>query len=436
MLKRIFTLCLCCFIAFCSILPVFASSTFSSDLPSIEAFLDEFGDFHDFAFVFNDSTGYIIEVIRNAEQISSTLNTSSGTIYFSHRYSTSAIEDYTFVIRDLKSGDLIYSRTGSFSNNITITISDVLWSTLRYIDKSQVPRLNISSNLTLGSVLFADDIFNNQILSPLSEPVADDVNSFFVLSTSTDAYLFMLSDFSEGQLDFYFRISADGQFYVRADNPSDNDISLTVSIFNVKTGFFINQHSFSVPSYSVMYDVFRLSGGVNKYSSLKLYGIALDSLSSYPLNLPLIIWNFDSSVISSISASSLLIVSQLRTINTSINNLHSDVLYISSTLDNIYSLLNSIYNSDSSYQPTQPNFDAIQDYDNLESSIFNDLNNNLDSNLNSVFDTSNIVGNNAFAFIRSMLQSSVLDNSKLNSFVFFGLTIGLAVMIIGRKVND
>lgn len=77
--------------------------------------------------------------------------------------------------------------------------------------------------------------------------------------------------------------------------------------------------------------------------------------------------------------------------------------------------------------------DAVSDYQELESSLMVDKSADVSSALNSGMQ--GIQNNNAFAWIRNTLQFTVFDNTKLAGYILFALSMGLIVLVLGRKIH-
>ncbi|MCH5197916.1 MAG: hypothetical protein J1E34_03320 [Oscillospiraceae bacterium] len=76
---------------------------------------------------------------------------------------------------------------------------------------------------------------------------------------------------------------------------------------------------------------------------------------------------------------------------------------------------------------------VLDDYQNAEDSLMSDYGGQLEGALqygNNVF-----ASNSAFAFISETIQDLILNNAKLNMIIIFSLGLGLAVLVIGRKIN-
>lgn len=118
------------------------------------------------------------------------------------------------------------------------------------------------------------------------------------------------------------------------------------------------------------------------------------------------------------------------------NSIHSDFFktYGQDFYIALYELLSDALIGDPDEFVTDPAVsDAVSDYNELESSLMVDKSADVSSALNSGMQ--GIQNNNAFAWIRNTLQVTVFDNTKLSGYILFALSMGLIVLVLGRKIH-
>lgn len=111
---------------------------------------------------------------------------------------------------------------------------------------------------------------------------------------------------------------------------------------------------------------------------------------------------------------------------------HYDLTQIYSILSDIYDLLSE--DSDLTTAPVDDFSDSVQDYNSVEDQLMVDYQADVDlqfQNSNQVF-----TGNNAFSLISTTFTDLFVNgNLKLNALILFSLSLGLGVLILGRKLN-
>ena len=276
-----------------------------------------------------------------------------------------------------------------------------------------------------------------------SEPVYDYLNRYIVLGGQSDGYIYHLGYYAP-------------QVAAYLDSGTTNTTTLTYDYFFAPqltltdSGLFLSLHvnpdlyqfwtqinsGGMLTDYEVMISKYRLSdgqyvgsslftgsidhdttlsysfGSVGDFSSIKLYGVHYkDESTSRHFNLLSCLWSYDPDFASWRAS-------------------------ISSDLQSILSILRG-----DGVQPSLPSDQEfgsnVDEYISAEGDIIGHMD-SVDSDLDSVFDdagdgfTENASG---FGFIKHLLEMFVFGVSPLYIIVFFSLTFGVVVMIIGRSLR-
>lgn len=295
---------------------------------------------------------------------------------------------------------------------------------------------------------FASQV-NGVVYTSLPEPIPTENTKFLVVTDTSGV---------KAPLIFMFSSSVFSDFYITY-TPSLQDIKLDIyytgnaspqymhmCIFNLLNGTYVGFSSFSV---SLLYQYRNTS--LNGYNSFISFGV--DVINSNGARTALVEWNKDIewNIYNLLSNSLSAIQSDLFNIDFNsesiLRDLRSYVSWVENTfypyfttqttniinrLDTIISLLGGEYSSSEIDLPEDQQSD-INELASAEDVIRGDI----QGGMNSAFSDYGQVftGNGAFALIKNGIESIILSNSKLNALIIFALTLGIAIMLIGRRIQ-
>lgn len=451
---------ICIFVSSFALSSSAAVSTFESDLAPVTSYDDFDGTRHDFFAFYGSSNGVLIEFIYPFPAVTCTVSIENTDLGYSFRNFSTVDMDIYISVRNLKTGVLYYDDYISLTGLSTLTFSYNSPPSVD-IDKIYLPSFSsfscfqffnclltvsfIDARFLSGSVVFNG--FSTQygvLLTNLTEPVSDGFNRFIVLASEEEGVLFHLSlwsassSFDPLDVTCLFSVSSVGDYILDIDNRSDTAVRVYLSSYTLSTGFFRSSNYDILTSGSGI--VFTLLGNRLVYPAVTTYGIAFDNHYDYSIDRCKILWNFDIVNAEAIAAETLLLLNQLYVINRSLGNLEDYLNLIDMDLFAISDFLEDIRDSmlDEGESFTQPPTDALEDYLSDESKVYDVLPTGMQQNIDTAFGSADVVfsGNGSFALIRGLMQGLVFDVPKLSGFVFFALAIGIAVLILGRKVNS
>ena len=322
---------------------------------------------------------------------------------------------------------------------------------------------------------YAQDYFEDGIIySKLPEPVPTSTTSYLLLTNSSNgnAYLYMFSAYHPAQqsdAQFLINRSSNGDFTVTCSTSWDTSgsgstsLDWIIAVFSAKTGAFLSYYTVSpTQSFSFtnrpVYDSYIAYGCIPEgFNSLKRSSISWDGYTDHAFQDELIsqaLSQLDQTLyyISQDTTDLSHFTSDIRTYIGNIQdwllndvdefiywvkNTFSSALWdrlntIQSKLDTIIDLLGGSYESTEFDQPSEQQ-QAIDDLVSAEAAVQG----NVAGDMENAFGAYGEVfgGNGAFSMIKTGFESIVLQNTKLNALIIFALTLGVAVLLIGRKIK-
>ena len=286
-------------------------------------------------------------------------------------------------------------------------------------------------------------IESTQLHSFTSEPVYDYLNRYIILAGASDGYIYhlsyyapVLSEYEESDPAFWGLVSSDYFFapqltlsdfglslslYVNSDlltmweNGYDGGIlstyDLLITKYKLSDGQYVSSSLFT--GYVAQSTTLNYSfGSVSDFTQVKTYGVHyLDNSTSRHFNFLSCIWEYDPDFVTWQNS-------------------------ISSSLNSILSVLRG------DDQPTGLPVDSdvaqnVDEYVSGEADILGRMD-SVDSGLDNIFSDANsdLSSNSAgFSFIKYLIETFVLGISPIYIVVFFSLTFGLIVLIIGRSLR-
>lgn len=465
-MKKSFLILICCLI-FLTAVPLFslaAVGPFVSDLAPVSSFVDLFEINHDYLALYSSdlTSGVLIEVVYPSLTVPLSISIASDDCYF--YFSNISDVDYTCYInvRNLATGLIYYSEECTVLASATLTTSYSvpvleegatnyspdysILDTVVFFGDYQFTLEYLNNRFTVGSIEFSAQFSEDgYILSPLVEPAADLNNRFCVIANDNMAYLVSVSfsaisgTFTEDLVTCELSISSSGDYLISYFNHSDKMIYAQISLYDVSNGFYVSSSTRALLG--------NYSGRVTfstytplEFPSCQTFGMSFVNSYAYNTNLPKILWNYDRLNAEGIAAQTTILLNQLYIINRNISNIYdflvTELPSIEAWLRKLYDLFEDVYKSEGETY-TDPPTQALDDYLADESAVYDVLPSNMVDNIDSAFGQANVdfSGNGAFGLIRSLMQSLVFDDSRLSGFVFFALAIGIAVLILGRKIN-
>ena len=317
---------------------------------------------------------------------------------------------------------------------------------------------------------FAEDYFENGIIySKLPEPVPTNNTAYLLLTNSSNgnAYLYMFSAFHDNTVancQFLINRTSNTAFTVSVSNTSDPTVSLSwyISVYSAKTGAFTSFYAPTSSSFSFtnrpVYDSFASYGCVcDGFSGVKQSAISWDGYTDHSFQDELIsqaLAQLDQTLyyISQDTTDLSHLSSDIRTYIGNIQdwllndvdefiywvkNTFSSALWdrlntIKSKLDTIIDLLGGSYESTEFDQPSEQQ-QAIDDLVSAEAAVQGNVAGDMENAFGSYGEV--FGGNGAFSMIKTGFESIILQNTKLNALIIFALTLGVAVLLIGRKIK-
>lgn len=447
----------------CFALPSSAAAPLETQLSMPSNFLDAEGLEHDFFCIFNDTDGMLVELVYDP-LIIPTIRLLRSDLRIAFNNSTSSTSEIRIIFRTLTGGSYFgetYMPLSAgesyefFYNSIDSELTDKVSGYMNYVIPysnflyyfaipDHVYLLSVASNVLLihNTILWREAI-GYDLVSPLFEPVADSSNSFIVLQSNSNALLINLShrviDSSNLKLDYQLVTDIRGNYQLYCYNRYQVSVQVYMNIYDVRNGFFINTKFFTIPALGQinLFDQLYANLNVLTFNKAKCYGAALINTYEYIIGLPTIQWAYDQLIFDTVGSSVLLILSQLYQINGKLASFEDGFYDEMMMVYQYFEQLLDIYNGKGeSY--TQPPTDALDVYLSDESKVYDVLPTGMVENIDSAFGSADVVfsGNGAFGLIRGLMQGLVFDVPKLSGFVFFALAIGIAVLILGRKVNS
>lgn len=286
-------------------------------------------------------------------------------------------------------------------------------------------------------------IATSQLHSFTSEPVYDYLNRYIILSGASDGYIYhlsyyapVLSEYEESDPAFWGLVSSD-YFFAPQLTLSDSGFTLSLYVNSDLLTMWEDAYNGGILStYDLLITKYRLSDGQHVSSSLftgyiaqsttlnysfgsasdftqvKTYGVHyLDTSTSRHLNLLSCLWEYDPDFATWRSS-------------------------ISGDLQSILSVLRG-----DNVQPSLPSDQEVgsnvDEYVSAEGDIIGRMD-SVNSDLDNVFDDAGdglSANASGFGFIKHLLETFVFGISPLYIVVFFSLTFGLVVMIIGRSLR-
>lgn len=276
-----------------------------------------------------------------------------------------------------------------------------------------------------------------------SEPVYDYLNRYIVLAGPEDGYIYhlgyyapVLSEYEETDPAFWGLVSST-YFFQPQLKLTDSGLSLSLYVNDDLLTMWEDGYNGGIlQTYDILITKYRLSdgqyvssslysgyiddttpinfsfGSVSDFNSIKTYGVHyLDEATSRHFNMLSCIWSYDPDFATWRSS-------------------------VSSQLDSILSVLRG----DES-QTTLPVDDEVEsqvnDYVSAEADIVNQLD-SANGQIDSVFgeaESQFSTASSGFTFIKYLLEKFVFNVPQLYIVVFFSLTFGIVVLIIGRSMN-
>lgn len=449
------------FILVINVLPVSAVSL-NTGMFEPYTFVDSNNVLHQYFWVNNASQGLFIEVVSPSVNI--ILNSNDISIRFVNN--SSFTRNCRITIYKLSNGLPLFSyyedvpsnsNSGYFNvfddvlyginqNDIDFIKSTYLSSTsFSYLGESS-STFTISSNSSISydsiPVVFTERTKDGIVLSNLSQPVADNYNSYFVLTRNTYGYLYQITWFPPDLTsDYSLRLYCDstGKFHIEFPRFSEVGYDAHINVFDLSSGNFITSNFIQVSAGATFYRVGLSNLTAFTISDLITYGIAFDNQSEYDFGYARVAWSTDLQQTTTLTLALNLIRSQLISVNREMEVI-SDLLnsfYIqnSMTLDSIYDLLYEYLKPDEVPTFVEPTTESLQNFLDSESKVFDSIDPDYYDKSVSLFDNNNITNGTTFQLLRSIMNTLIFNNNKLSSLVIFSLTIGLAVLILGRKLN-
>lgn len=408
--------------------------------------------YYEYLALFSDTSGFLIQ-FRYLSVLS--LNVFLDTNGIRFMFTNFLPVDYqaSVIVRDATSGRLlgekaVYVPANSNHTFLLSSLVNVSFSDFHFYQTFPDSHFDLdynSSYFAANSINWLPRSESGYLLSVLPEPITDHSNAFIVFqSNGGTAYLlacnWTLTDDALDMLDIQLYVDSAGNYSLRVFNTSSASISFMWSLYDVSNGFYYDSGLVSIPANNLSYTTVTLGMNFVSYPNVKTYGISLLNEFSFPVNQPVILWNYDRLNAEAIAAQTLLILNQLYAINRSLGDIEDvlirELMDLNYTLEQIYDILDRVYNSEPDTF-VQPSSDAIQDYINDESAVYDVLPTNMIGNIDSALSDGAAVfdGNGAFSLIRSIMQGIAFNQPKFNGFILFSLAIGIAVLILGRRLN-
>ena len=286
-------------------------------------------------------------------------------------------------------------------------------------------------------------IATSLIHSFTSEPVYDYLNRYIVLAGAEDGYIYhlgyyapVLSEYEESDPAFWGLVSSD-YFFEPQLKLTDSGLSLSLYVNDdLLTMWEDGYNGGLLQTYDILITKYRLSdgqyissslysgyiddtttlnysfGSVGDFTSIKTYGVHyLDEATSRHFNMLSCIWGYDP---------------DFATWRQS----------ISSQLDSILSVLRGDENQ-TTLPVDQEVGSQVDDYVSAEADIVNQLD-SAGGQIDTVFNEAESqfsTASSGFTFIKYLLERFVFNVPQLYIIVFFSLTFGIVVLIIGRSMN-
>lgn len=281
-------------------------------------------------------------------------------------------------------------------------------------------------------------------ISVLPEPVADQYNSYVLIANELNCFLCCISSAAPILNEIPIRFVADDRWIFQFVNTGNNtSATFLISVFDATSGRYVTMSEVNVPANTIQNWGFTNSyADPTSYPYCTTYGCMLDNtVYEYPISRVPITFNYNGSTDSLLLLIYNSIIMFHRDISqelvNSFNQIISDFGLSNSLLSDVKSILNDILNTliTESNEYPQVTSDALNDFMDSESKVFDSIDPDYYDKSVSLFDNNNITNGTTFQLLRSIMNTLVFNNSKLSSLVIFSLTIGLAVLILGRKLN-
>lgn len=455
------------------LIPSSAAAPLVTSLAEPDNFVDPNGFSHDFFCLFNDNQGILFEIVykdvvptvrflrsdlriafNNASSESTSiriiLRSLTGGAYIGDTYMPLAVgESYTFYYSSVSSE--LTDKIPTYASYI-IPYSSFLYY---YFIPDYSFQFTVASNILLmqNTINWKESV-GYDLISPLYEPVADTSNSFVVLQGASNALLINLThrviDSADLKLDYQLVTDVQGNYHLYVYNRYTVSLNVYMNLYSVKTGFYINSENYSVPALGQL-DLFS---GFDLYSNLnalvfpnaKTYGASFINTFDYNVGLPTIQWAYDSLLVEAVASQTLLLLNQLYQINRSLSQFEQSFFEEMEMVYSYFEQLLDVYNNPG-FTFDEPSTAFIDDYLTDESKVFDSIDNainsnpgssgNLSSDLDSIFNNSNDIfnGSGSFALARYLLNGFIFEDSRLSSLIYFSLAMGLAVLVLGRRLS-
>lgn len=478
------------FVVFISVLLIctLTLNSFASPVNQIECLFSKPTNFVDFNngyhyfYGLSDSsfsTPFIIElaVRRNGSSsvIRCTLSSTNNSLLWSFTNvggTGTRYVDYTIYT---KSGMVRYYGYLEFSSSSFSISYEDLWfedqpslNLIKYVDPiGHSSDINVTYSFS-GSRELAYDLFyfsatNDGInfISVLPEPVSDLYNSYVLIANELNCFLVCISSASPILNDIPIRFVADDRWLFQFVN-TGNDTSATflITVFDATSGRYVTMSEVSVAANKIQEWGFTNSyADPISYPYCTTYGCMLDNtVYDYPISRVPITFNYNGSTdsllmliyssiilfhrdISQELVNSLTqIISDFGLSNSFLSDLKSLLTDNVVLTQDIYDLLLDLISPEAEDIPTfqEVPSSSLDDFQDSESKVYDVIGTDFASEADSIlnFDSnSNQLNSNAFGFIKGILEGTVFYHNKLNSLIVFCLAMGIAVLILGRRLN-
>lgn len=98
----------------------------------------------------------------------------------------------------------------------------------------------------------------------------------------------------------------------------------------------------------------------------------------------------------------------------------------------LYKMLSEVLGYDQNFEDEAGITDVVSEYKEIESGLMQDKSSDVNAAL-SMGDAA--LNNSSFGFIKNTLQAVVFDNAKITAYILFALSMGLVVLVLGRKIH-